>query len=382
MNNQIYDSKIIAHNDTTLIVREYSKVYSRKSDSKNEIHYPSPLSDSEKEILDIELRINAIKKKRDEDIRLVENERDNKINELYKLSEGASTKAKRELATKRKITREDAKKIINQIKQKAKEEINALKQNKTLIKNMNKKKYIATTITKKSLKRSATNLKNTVRNNKDVLITFVTLTFADNITDLNEALNSFKKYISKLRSELKKEGKQLYYVCVPEFQKRGAVHYHMLISIEVGTTLIPKREPKRVISEGKPIVMYYYDLPFWDYGYSQALPIEQKNELFDISLYMVKYLTKGYNDKDSERLFGRQKILKSQNLKKPAEEFTTNKDKISQIKNDLECNTQVAKYWHIKESKFDTDYVEHEFTFYSKEERDQYLKEINNIYKD
>lgn len=64
---------------------------------------------------------------------------------------------------------------------------------------------------------------------------FLTLTFKENIQDLTFANKMFKKYIMRLNyfiqnnywHERKFEG--LKYVSVVEFQKRGAIHYHILL---------------------------------------------------------------------------------------------------------------------------------------------------------
>lgn len=62
----------------------------------------------------------------------------------------------------------------------------------------------------------------------------LTLTFRENVTDIKEAWNCFK-YFSKLMRW--RYGERWFYVAVPEFQKRGAVHFHLAISgfFEVGT---------------------------------------------------------------------------------------------------------------------------------------------------
>jgi hypothetical protein len=55
---------------------------------------------------------------------------------------------------------------------------------------------------------------------------FLTLTFRENITELKIANKKFTHFIKRLNRKVKHNIK---YVAVPEFQERGAVHYHMLI---------------------------------------------------------------------------------------------------------------------------------------------------------
>lgn len=55
----------------------------------------------------------------------------------------------------------------------------------------------------------------------------LTLTFRENVTDLAEAWEVFKYFSRQMRWRFKE---RWFYVCVPEFQKRGAVHFHLAIS--------------------------------------------------------------------------------------------------------------------------------------------------------
>jgi len=55
---------------------------------------------------------------------------------------------------------------------------------------------------------------------------FLTLTFADNLTDIKKANYEFKKFILRFNYKL---GFKVRYMAVPEFQERGAVHYHLIV---------------------------------------------------------------------------------------------------------------------------------------------------------
>ena len=58
---------------------------------------------------------------------------------------------------------------------------------------------------------------------------FLTLTFKENITDMKKANREFTKFNMRLSYKLYKVRKNvLKYLCVPEFQKRGAIHYHVI----------------------------------------------------------------------------------------------------------------------------------------------------------
>lgn len=69
----------------------------------------------------------------------------------------------------------------------------------------------------------------TFGDNKFVSPKFVTLTFADNITDVQEANAEFTRFNKRLSWHLYGLRRNVIkYICVPEFQQRGAVHYHVL----------------------------------------------------------------------------------------------------------------------------------------------------------
>jgi hypothetical protein len=55
----------------------------------------------------------------------------------------------------------------------------------------------------------------------------LTLTYRENVTDLSQAWSDLKAFSRKMKSEFDEDWQ---YICVPEFQKRGAVHFHMAIS--------------------------------------------------------------------------------------------------------------------------------------------------------
>ena len=137
---------------------------------------------------------------------------------------------------------------------------------------------------------------------------FVTLTFADNVTDINEANKKFHTCMNNFAKKMKKHGLEFKYLGTPEFQKRGAVHYHLLTNLECGSVWLPVQEG---VSNGKTM----FDFKDWKYGFTSGFDLKNTDDKFNIALYITKYL---YKDIDN-RLFGRNKILKSNNLEKPIE---------------------------------------------------------------
>lgn len=129
---------------------------------------------------------------------------------------------------------------------------------------------------------------------------FITLTYAENVQDINLANKQFHNWTTCI----KRKYPDFMYLGVQEVQNRGAIHFHVLTNIKCGSELIPLQKGKKCM----------YDVKYWKHGYTSARDIiNGVDQHFNVALYMVKYLYKDMSD----RLFGRNKILKSNNLKKP-----------------------------------------------------------------
>lgn len=158
--------------------------------------------------------------------------------------------------------------------------------------------------------------------NEEKFKSFITLTLSDNenceksteidITDIGQA----NKLFSIWRTQIQRKCPDFSYICVPEFQNRGAVHYHLLTNLRCGIE-IPAQKPLQTYNTEKKRYynIEYYNIPYWNYGYSTAFDITNTDDNFNLALYIIKYL---YKDIDN-RLFGRQKLMKSNNLRKPTE---------------------------------------------------------------
>jgi len=122
------------------------------------------------------------------------------------------------------------------------------------------------------------------------MTTFITLTFADNVTTLEEANPLFRAFIRRLNNLFDLKVK---YISVVEFQKRGAVHYHVL----------------------------FFNLPFfnihefencWGHGYTN---VQALHNVRNVSAYVAKYLSKETFDK---RLVGQKVFFSSRGLLRSA----------------------------------------------------------------
>jgi len=138
-----------------------------------------------------------------------------------------------------------------------------------------------------SINRTKTEIRRLVNSNPQ-LNKFLTLTFAENITDLKTANYIFNKFV--LRMTYMFPGFE--YLAVPEFQKRGAVHYHLLCNL-----------PFMEIQKLQVI---------WGQGFVKINKIDNVN---NVGAYVSKYLGKEMD----ERMFGKKKFFRSQNLKESIE---------------------------------------------------------------
>lgn len=122
---------------------------------------------------------------------------------------------------------------------------------------------------------------------------FLTLTFGDNVTDLDHAHYEFEKFIKRLNYLIFNSKKSnIKYNAVVEFQERGAIHYHIIIYN------IPYTR-QNVIQET------------WGNGYVWINKIEHVD---NVGAYITEYMGKDIQD---DRLEGRKSYFSSRGLFKP-----------------------------------------------------------------
>ncbi len=181
------------------------------------------------------------------------------------------------------------------------------------------KKYIEL----KNINRSKFQLQRIVKTNENKFKTFITLTFSENVKSIEEANKKFDIWRTKIKSIFK----DFCYCGVPEFQKRGAVHYHLLTNLEIDKIYQYTRRGN--ITETKIIIpqkdftikqlqkmtsrqrQKCFDVKYWSYGFSSVYPLENIN----VVGYLTKYMTKDIDN----RLWGKRKYLYSMNLNRPKE---------------------------------------------------------------
>lgn len=167
--------------------------------------------------------------------------------------------------------------------------------------------------------------------NHQIWRSFWTLTFGENIKELDYANSEFKKFIQKV----KRKYPELKYLGVPEFQKRGAVHYHLITNVEMDQTEIIE------LQQGKEKM---YNIKQWEHGFSSVFDLNLTDEKFSVAAYMSKYFFKDIDN----RLFGRRKILASKGLDKPLEvRFLADTEEYRIFSDYLERSTKQIKEKHI-----------------------------------
>lgn len=160
----------------------------------------------------------------------------------------------------------------------------------------------------KSMNRAKNNLMDILRCNDFNF--FVTLTFdkskIDRLDD-NKTRKSFTQWVANIQRDLP----NLYYVAVPEYHKKGGLHFHLLIGGVIEEDLGLKDSGKYVKS-GRCKGQTIYNVSKWENkGFSTATKILDINA---VKYYLSKYLTKGKVD---PRFFRKKRFYVSRNINRP-----------------------------------------------------------------
>jgi hypothetical protein len=123
----------------------------------------------------------------------------------------------------------------------------------------------------------------------------VTLTYKDNFTDLAGAYRHLTAFNQSLRYRY---GKAFAYILVPEFQKRGAVHFHALFW-RLPETIFHAERQDRTLSR------------IWGHGFVFLKETDGNEKL---AFYLSKYFTKAFTD---TRLCNFKCYVASRNVKRP-----------------------------------------------------------------
>lgn len=180
--------------------------------------------------------------------------------------------------------------------------------------------YTDENVKKDNRKKTAQRARQTVRryvNANPQLNKFLTLTFKDNVQNLIYARIEFDKFVKRVKTRIK----NFQYVVVIEFQKRGAIHFHLLCNL--------------------PYVSVNDLAKVWKHGF---IKLNRIDNVDNVGAYVTKYMSKENLD---ERLIGKKCYSMSKDLNEPME-YTKTED-IEEIMNNLE---NVKK---VYENEFLTD---------------------------
>lgn len=172
----------------------------------------------------------------------------------------------------------------------------------------------------KVLSRARRDLRRLINSNMQKYSKFLTLTFKDNVCDLDYSNYEFNKFIKRLNYHY---GIKVKYSCVIEFQKRGAIHYHVVLY-----NLTRKLDIDDFTS-------------LWGHGF---IKINSIDNVDNVGAYVCKYMTKT----DDDRLLGRKMYFNSRGLNKPLE--IKENQLIDAVQSSLSSNSLTY------ENKFSNDY--------------------------
>lgn len=162
-------------------------------------------------------------------------------------------------------------------------------------------------IEEKNVKRSKVSLERLVMTNEEKFKTFITLTFKDNMTDIKQANQLLSKFLNNMKN---RHFKDLCYISVPEFQKRGAIHYHLVTNINYDNFNLLSNEEIKIWDKRKSKWQIFRTCLYWKVGFSSVIKLDS----ISVVGYLSKYMTKDIDN----RLFGFRRFSYSQNLRKPS----------------------------------------------------------------
>lgn len=124
----------------------------------------------------------------------------------------------------------------------------------------------------------------------------ISLTYAENIEDIGQGHKDFNNFARNVRAKF---GGQVRYIAVPEFQQRGAIHFHALF------WGLPSKKLARAERRTRLVASY------WGLGYVDLIMTDGNHK---IAGYLSKYMIKGIRD---IRMSGRKGYFCSKNIIRP-----------------------------------------------------------------
>ncbi len=187
----------------------------------------------------------------------------------------------------------------------------------------------------RSMNRSKNNLMDILKSNDFNF--FVTLTFDKNKIDRLDD-NKTRKEFAKFVKDLRKDFNNMIYVAVPEYHKKGGLHFHLLLG-KVTAEELGLVDSGKFVKSGRCKGQTIFNVTKWQSGFSTATKVLDTNA---VKYYLSKYLTKGKVD---PRFFGKKRFYVSQNIERPQVE-----------KMAFPCNENFDIFDSIDKNDFNIDY--------------------------
>lgn len=155
--------------------------------------------------------------------------------------------------------------------------------------------------------------------NFDNRSTFLTLTFKENLQDIETANREFTLFIKRLKRYLKNQ--ELKYIATWELQARGAIHYHLVLFS------VPYIDNKKLAE-------------LWGNGFIKLNKIKETVKTEAVGVYITKYFVKDLDKKANQKkaYFSSRNLIKPKETKKKLDfdtinDIITNEEDLLYIKN-------------------------------------------------
>lgn len=197
----------------------------------------------------------------------------------------------------------------------------------------NKSMPLNAKIEDRNIIRTKINCQRLAKCNFKIWRSFITLTYAKNMRDIDKAKIDFSYWVKNIR----KVKKDFAYIMIIEFQKRGSIHFHVLsnLSCEDHNVVIPQCSNDT-----------YFDVKYWNKGFTAFEIIE--GDLQKIIGYISKYMTKECDN----RLFNYRRYSGSNNLLTPKIDYLSLRDKGSRLKYLKKCDYKDLSFVSTYNDKF------------------------------
>lgn len=189
-----------------------------------------------------------------------------------------------------------------------------------------------------SLVRTKRKIRQLVRTNLKSSALFLTLTTRENITDYVRSANQFRRFMQ----HLKRNGYYYPYMATREKQKRGAIHYHVIL---FNVSFIP-----------------YEILSYWSEKFKGNVDfssVKKTRNVLEVVSYLLKYITKDVGEVKFKKRYLVNKLIKYPKILYCSDFLTGNYELIfrKNIVNDFNVEIEFSHY-KLKKGNEILEYLE------------------------